>query len=57
MLLKVSLMKKVMRFKKKGKLSSRYVGPFEIIERVRAVAYHLALSPDIAQIHPVFQIS
>ena len=39
MFLKVYSMKGVMRFGKKGKLSPRYVGPFEIIERVGAVAY------------------
>ena len=37
--LKVSLIRGVMRFGKKGKLSSRYVGPFEIIERIGEVAY------------------
>ena len=37
-------MKGVMRFSKKGKLSLRYIGPFEILERIGAVAYHLALS-------------
>ena len=57
MFLKVSPMKGVMRFGKKGKLSPRYVGPFEIMERVGAVAYRLALSPDMAQIHSVFHIS
>ena len=54
--LKVSPMKGVMRFGMKGKLSPRYVGPFEIIERVGAVAYRLALTPEMAQIHLVFHI-
>ena len=39
--LKVSLMKKVMRFGKKGKLSPRYVGPYKILKRVIKVAYEL----------------
>ena len=54
---RVSPMKGVMRFRNQGKLSLRYIGPFEIIERVRAVAYHLALPPDMAQIYMVFHIS
>ena len=41
--LKVSLLKGVMRFEKKGKLSPRYIGPFEILRCYGAVAYKLAL--------------
>ena len=55
--LRVSPMKGVMRFGKKGKLSPRYIGPFEILERIGAVAYRLALSPDLSLIHPVFHVS
>ncbi|XP_054797614.1 uncharacterized protein LOC129302755 [Prosopis cineraria] len=55
--LKVSPMKGVMRFEKKGKLSSRYVGPFEILERIGAVAYRLALPPEWLGIHLVFHVS
>ena len=45
------------RFGKKGKLSPRYIGPYEILERVGPVAYKLALPPDMAQIHDVFHVS
>ena len=46
-----------MRFGKKGKLSPRYIGPFEIIERVGAVAYKLKLPEKLNGIHDVFHIS
>ncbi|XP_017974478.1 PREDICTED: uncharacterized protein LOC108661560 [Theobroma cacao] len=56
-LLKVSPTKRVMKFCMKGKLSPRYIGPFEILERVGAMAYHLALQPELSNIHFVFYVS
>ena len=50
-------MKGVMRFGKKGKLSPRFIGPFEIIERIGKVAYRLALPPDLASVYNVFHVS
>ena len=42
--LKVAPMKGVLRFERKGKLSPKFIGPFEILERVGPVAYKLALA-------------
>jgi hypothetical protein len=56
-MLKVSPWKGVMRFGQKGKLSPRYIGPFEIIERIGSVAYRLKLPTELSGIHDVFHIS
>ena len=57
MFLKVSPWKKVMRFGKNGKLSPRFIGPYEVIEKVGPVAYILALPPELEKIHNVFHVS
>ncbi|KAF5472264.1 hypothetical protein F2P56_008998 [Juglans regia] len=54
--LKVSPMKGVKCFGKKEKLSSRYVGPFEILEKVGPIAYHIALPEYFGEIHDVFHV-
>jgi hypothetical protein len=41
----------------KGKLASRYVGPFKIIDYKGEVAYQLKLSPQLLDIHDVFHVS
>ena len=46
-----------MRFGKKGKLSPRFIGPFEILSRVVEVAYRLALPPSLLVVHPIFHVS
>ncbi|XP_058002333.1 uncharacterized protein LOC131179491 [Hevea brasiliensis] len=55
--LKVSPMKGVTRFRKKSKLALRYIGPFEVIDRVRAIAYRLELLTSLSHVHLVFHIS
>ncbi|XP_071719004.1 uncharacterized protein [Rutidosis leptorrhynchoides] len=55
-MLKVSPWKGVIRFGKRGKLSPRYVGPFEIIERIGPVAYRLKLPQELSGIHDAFHI-
>ena len=42
---------------KKGKLSPRFMGLFEILERVGTLAYKVALPPDLPNIHNVFYVS
>ena len=54
--LKVSPMKGVMRFGKKGKLSPRYIGPYLISKSVYNVAYKLELPQELAAVHQVFHI-
>ncbi|KAA3461164.1 Retrotransposable element Tf2 [Gossypium australe] len=55
--LKVSPWKKVLRFGKKGKLSPRFIGPYEIIERIGPLAYRLTLPAELGRIHNVFHVS
>ena len=47
----------VVRFGKRGKLSSRYIGPFEILERVGTVAYRLVLPSNLFSVHEVLHVS
>ncbi|XP_069143439.1 uncharacterized protein [Solanum lycopersicum] len=53
-LLKVSPMKWVMQFGRQGKLSLRYIGPFEVLKHVGEVFYELALPPGLSGVHPIF---
>ena len=55
--LKLSPWKGVVRFEKRGKLNPRYIGPFEIVERIGPVAYRLDLSKEFSRVHNVFHIS
>ncbi|XP_059312870.1 uncharacterized protein LOC132064028 [Lycium ferocissimum] len=55
--LKLSLMKGVMEFGKKGKVSPCFIGPYEIVRKIGMVAYELKLLSDMAMVHLVFHIS
>ncbi|XP_022983410.1 uncharacterized protein LOC111482020 [Cucurbita maxima] len=50
-------MRGVMRFGKKGKLSPRFIGTFDILERVGVVAYRIALPPNLVAVHNVLHVS
>ncbi|GKC51073.1 putative reverse transcriptase domain-containing protein [Tanacetum coccineum] len=56
-LLKVSPWKGVIRVGTKGKLAPRYVGPFEILERISPVAYWLRLPEELSSVHDTFHMS
>ena len=55
--LKVSPWKKILCFRRKGKLSPRFIGPYEILERFGPVAYRLGLPLELAKLHDVFHVS
>ena len=55
--LKMMPQRGVVRFGKHGKLSPRFIGPFEILERIGSVAYRLALPPSMSGVHEVFHVS
>ena len=53
---KVSPMSGVMRFGKKGKLSPRYMRPYEVLKRIGSVAYELKLPIELPLVHPIFHV-
>jgi hypothetical protein len=55
--LKLSPMRGTYRFKVKGKLAPRYVGPFKIVDRKAEVAYQLELPPQLSDVHDIFHVS
>ena len=55
--LKVSPWRKILRFGKKGKLSPRFIGSYEVLERVSLVAYRSTLPLELAKLHNVFHVS
>ena len=55
--LKVNPKRGVVRFGERGKLSPRFIRPFEILEMVGTFAYRLALPPSMSGVHEVFHVS
>ena len=55
--LKVMPKREVIRFGKRGKLSLRFIRPFEILEREGTIMYRLALPPIMSGVHEVFHVS
>ena len=55
--LNVSPMNSIMKFGRKEKLSPRFVGPFEVLERVGTLAYKVVLPSSLSKIHNVFHVS
>ena len=55
--LKISPMKGVKRFGKKGKLSPHYVGPSRVLSRVGKVAYEVEFPVELSVVHPIFHVS
>ena len=47
----------MVRFGERGKFSPRFIGPFEIVQRVGECAYRLALPPSLSGVHDVFHVS
>jgi hypothetical protein len=55
--LKVSPMRGLQRFKLRGKLACRFIGPFKITKRRGEVDYQLELPPQLSDVHNVFHVS
>nr|GEU66431.1 putative reverse transcriptase domain-containing protein [Tanacetum cinerariifolium] len=56
-MLKVSSWKGVVRFGKNRKLALRFLGPFEILERIGPMAYRLRLPKELSSMHDTFHVS
>ena len=55
--LKVMPKRRVVKFKRIGKLASRYIRPFEVLKRLGTFPYRLALPPSLSGVHDMFHVS
>jgi hypothetical protein len=55
--LRVKLYKSLINFGKGTKLSPRFVGPFEVVEKKEPMAYKLYLPDSLRRMHDVFHVS
>lgn len=55
--LKISPLKNVIRFGRKGKLAPRFIGPFRILDRAGPLAYKIDLPEKLVRVHNVFHVS
>ena len=55
--MKISPWNGVLRFGRRGKLSPRFIGPYEIMSKVGLIAYRLKLPPELSRIHDTFHVS
>lgn len=55
--MKVSPVRGTLRFGQKGKLSKKFIGPYEILGKIGDIAYRLALLPELSGVHNVFHVS
>lgn len=54
---KISPLKRVMRFENAGKLAPRFVGPFKVLEQIGSLAYRVDLPKKMVGVHNVFHVS
>ena len=55
--LKIPPWKGVLRFGRRGKLSLKFIGPYEIVSKVGPISYRLKLPPELSRIHDTFHVS
>ena len=55
--MKISPIRGIRTFRERGKLSPRYIGLYEVVERLNPIGYRLDLPVELEHVHNVFHIS